>query len=108
MNVCPSCNFEVQPSWYFCPNCAKPLQEAPLVISIPKQLLIYLISFFLAPLGLGWGLKYIRYKNNHVKIVGIISIVLTIVSIILMVASFKYFMDQYSKMLNGLTTGHLY
>lgn len=106
--ACPSCEAEIQPSWYFCPNCGKQLKEAPIVISIPKQILIYFVSFFFSPLGLGWGLKYIRYKDRRVKIVGIISIVLTIIAIILMIGVFKYFMDQYSTMLNGLTTGHMY
>jgi hypothetical protein len=105
---CPSCKFSLDQKWYFCPNCGKQLREAPIVISIPKQILIYFVSFFLAPLGLGWGLKYIKYKDNKVKIVGIISIILTILAIVLMIGSFKYVMDQYTQMLNGLTTGKSY
>ncbi len=105
---CPSCKTPVQPAWYFCPNCGKQLREAPIVISIPKQMLIYLVSFFLSPLGLSWGLQYVKYKDRRVKIVGIISIVLTVVSIILMLGSFKYFMDQYSSMLNNLTPNSQY
>ena len=106
--LCPACKTSIEEGWYFCAHCGKQVKEAPIVISIPKQLLIYFVSFFLAPLGLGWGLKYIRYKDNRVKIVGVISLVLTVVSIVLMIGSFKYFMDQYSKTLNDLTTGHYY
>ena len=102
---CPACKTSVEESWFFCAHCGKQLKEAPIVIYIPKQILIYFVSFFLAPLGLGWGLKYIRYKDKRVKIVGIISLVLTVVSIVLMIGSFKYFMDQYGETLNGLTNG---
>lgn len=107
-NECISCKTSLLSVWYFCPNCGKQLKEAPIVISIPKQILIYLVSFFLSPLGLSWGLKYVKYKDRRVKIVGIISIVLTIVAIVLMIVSFKYVMDQYTKTLNGLTTGQIY
>ena len=105
--MCPICSFQLVPEWYFCPNCGKQLKEAPIVISIPKQILIYAVSFFLAPFGLSWGLKYIKYKDRHVKIVGIISLVLTFLSIIMMLFAFKYTMDQYSKTLNSLTNPNM-
>lgn len=107
-NQCPACNFEINPEWYFCPNCGKQLREAPITITIPKQILIYFVSFFLAPLGLGWGLKYIRHSDPRIRTIGIISIILTVFSIILMISSFKYFMDEYSKTLNGLMKGEVY
>jgi hypothetical protein len=100
--LCPSCKYKIQSDWYFCPNCTKQLKEKVPVISIPKQILIYLVSFFLSPLGLAWGLKYIRFKDKKIKIIGIISIVLTILSLILMIGVFKSFIDQYMKMLNNI------
>lgn len=105
---CLSCNSEINPEWFYCPNCGKQQREEPIVISLPKQALIYLVSFFLAPFGLGWGLKYIRSADVKVRLVGIISILLTIISIILMIFSFKYFMDEYTKTLNGLMKGQVY
>ena len=100
--LCPACQFKIQSDWFFCPNCAKVLKEKMPVISVPKQILIYLVSFFLAPLGLGWGLKYIRSKDSKIKTIGIISIVLTILSLVLIVVVFKNFIDQYAKILNNL------
>ncbi|MFA6016774.1 MAG: zinc ribbon domain-containing protein [Patescibacteria group bacterium] len=104
--LCPICHFKVQADWFFCPNCAKELKEKIPEISIPKQILIYLVSFFLAPLGLGWGLKYIRSKDSKTRNIGIISIVLTVVSIILMVIASKSFIDQYTKMLNNIVPSY--
>ena len=100
--LCKVCGFNIQGDWFFCPNCAKELKEKTPVISVLKQILIYSVSFFLPPLGLGWGLKYIRSKDSKIKIIGIISIVLTVLSIILTIGVFKNFIDQYSKILNNL------
>lgn len=104
--LCPICQYKIQSDWYFCPNCGKNLKEAPLDVSIGKQILIYLVSFFLAPLGLGWGLKYVRSTDKKVKTVGIISIVLTVLSIILMSFVAKNFLDQYAKMLNSIVPSY--
>ena len=100
--LCSSCKFKTQSDWFFCPNCAHVLKEKIPEISISKQVLIYFVSFFLTPLGLGWGLKYVRSPNNKIKTVGIISIVLTVLSIILMIFVFKGFIDQYTKLLNNI------
>lgn len=100
--LCPACQFKIQNDWFFCPNCGRNLKEKPPEISIGKQIIIYLVSFFLTPLGLGWGLKYVRSTDKKVKTIGIISIVLTILSIILVSMVFKGFIDQYSKVLNNL------
>lgn len=104
--LCPACQFKTQSDWFFCPNCAKELKEKIPVISISKQILIYSVSFFLSPLGLGWGLKYVRFKDRKIKTIGIISIVLTVLSIILMIGAFKSFIDQYAKILNNLVPSY--
>lgn len=101
MNQCGQCKYQIQSEWYFCPNCGKVLREKPPSLSFGKQLLIYSVSFFLAPLGLGWGIKYIRYKDVKTKLVGWIAIGLTILSVVLMIIAFKNVMDQYSKLLNN-------
>jgi hypothetical protein len=100
--LCPTCQFKIQSDWFYCPNCAKRLKEKVLITSIPKQILIYFVSFFLSPLGLGWGLKYIRFQDKKIKTIGIISIILTVLSIVLMSLVFKNFIDQYSKIFNNL------
>lgn len=75
-------------------------------ISVPKQILIYFVSFFLTPLGLGWGLKYIRSNDRKTRIIGIISIALTIISILVLIQISKNFIDQYSKILNNLVPSY--
>lgn len=81
------------------------LRDKVPVISAGKQIIIYLVSFFLAPLGLGWGLKYVRSKDMNVRLIGVAAIVLTTVSIVLVLALFKSYADQYSKMLENFGIG---
>lgn len=102
VSQCSVCHTAILPNWYFCPNCGKAFKEKPPNITVFKQVYIYAISFFLAPLGLGWGLKYIRSSDQKTRTVGMISIALTVVSILLIIMVFKNFADQYGKMLNNI------
>lgn len=104
--LCPACQFKIQNDWFFCPNCAKILKEKAPEITFSKQILIYFVSFFLAPLGLGWGLKYVRSTDKKVKTIGIISITLTVLSIILISMVFKGFIDQYIKLINNIVPSY--
>ncbi|PIY69543.1 hypothetical protein COY90_00095 [Candidatus Roizmanbacteria bacterium CG_4_10_14_0_8_um_filter_39_9] len=101
-NICSTCHAMLQPEWYFCPHCGKPSKEQIPNISFFKQMLIYFVSFFLAPLGLMWGIKFVKYNDQKVRIVGIIAIILTVLSFILMAIKFKGFMDQYRGVINNI------
>jgi hypothetical protein len=76
---CPYCSYPIIEAFYFCPNCGKSLKPQP--ISVFKQIGIYLISILLPPLGLWPGIKYLRQKNKKAKIIGLIAIILTLVSV---------------------------
>ncbi len=102
-NNCPACKLIVESLWYYCPNCGNSLKEKPPNLSISKQIVIYGVSFFLAPFGLAWGIKYARYSDKKTRIVGYVSIILTVISIIITVATVKYALDEYSKILNSIS-----
>jgi len=70
---------------YFCQNCGKKLQEISPSGSIAQQVKLYLISFFIPPLGLFKGYPYLRQKNQKLRIIGIVAMVLTIVSIAIVI-----------------------
>lgn len=78
---CPQCHLQVLQIFYFCPNCGKNLRPKPLSISLGKQIGIYLLSFFLPPLGLLPGFKYLFQEEAKAKLVGVIALILTIISI---------------------------
>lgn len=78
--TCPQCHIAVRPEYYFCYNCGKNLKEAPPSISIEKQLMLYLGSIVLPPMGIIWAVKYLKQPAQKYKIVGITAIVLTVLS----------------------------
>ena len=58
-------------------------QEKPLSTSLTKQLLIYLLSVSLSPLGLWPAVRYLRQKDEKAKKIGLVAIFLTVISIVL-------------------------
>jgi hypothetical protein len=78
---CPSCNAQIAPPANFCSNCGKKLRTAPLATSVFRQILVYLISFFLAPIGLWYAWKYLRQPDRKSKIIGAVAIALTLVAV---------------------------
>ncbi|MEK9154984.1 MAG: zinc ribbon domain-containing protein [Patescibacteria group bacterium] len=89
--TCSSCNAPISPTENFCPQCGTKLKEPPLSISVRKQAFIYLISFFLAPFGLGYAFKYLKQSDPKARKVGIIVVILTILAIALMIWVTKIF-----------------
>lgn len=69
----------------FCPQCGGTLKEMSFSISMGRKVFIYLVSFFLAPFGLGYAFKYLRHSSPEARRVGIIVIVLTVLAIALMI-----------------------
>lgn len=104
---CPFCQAFVKPDDYFCPTCSKKLREKPLSSSILKQISIYLISFFLPPLGLWPGFKYLRQNDQKLKAIGGIAILLTLISLVvsalLAVNVINSVNDQVNKQLQNMT-----
>ena len=79
--VCPACKASVQSSANFCPNCGRRLRTTPPATSVSKQVIVYLVSFFLAPLGLWYAWKYLKQDDNKSRKIGVAAIALTIISV---------------------------
>ena len=94
---------EVKPTDYFCFNCGKNLKPKPLSTSLGKQILIYLESIFLPPMGFLWGIRYLRQKGSASKAIGIISIILTVVFLVLLIK----FTNEFIKTINDQVSGQL-
>ncbi|OIP57921.1 MAG: hypothetical protein COX79_02900 [Candidatus Levybacteria bacterium CG_4_10_14_0_2_um_filter_36_16] len=103
--ICPKCGAINSVSSNFCQACGKQLREIPLSTSVAKQLGIYLLSFFLPPLGLMPGIKYLRVHDSKANIVGLIAIILTIISIILTFWTFSGLINSYTKLLGSQLGG---
>lgn len=105
-NVCPVCHQTISAGYYFCPNCGNNLKGKLMTISVPAQIGLYALAVFLPPLGLWPGIKYVMGKSLQAKRVGIITIVLTLISTILMIwgifALFGNYINEMQGALNGL------
>jgi len=107
-NICPNCGNLVLPNFKFCPNCGKVL-DGKFGISIGKQVYIYIMSVILPPTGLYWGIKYLLNPNPKVKIIGAVSGILTIVSLVVTFQIGFTFFQQFQKeigMYQNLSTGN--
>lgn len=60
------------------------MEENPLM-SRRKLTIVYCVSFFLAPFGLGYAYRYLRQPDPKAKRVGVNVIIITIIAIIFMI-----------------------
>lgn len=80
--VCPFCHVAARQTDYFCANCGKNLHPVPLGTMVMDQVKLYLGSVFLAPMGIIWGIRYLREKEDKSKIVGLVAMLLSIFTLI--------------------------
>ena len=80
---CPQCHVAVRPTDYFCYNCGKILHAKPLSTSLTTEIMYYIGSLLLPPLGYWWGIKYLLQQGAASKRIGIIIMVLTTISFII-------------------------
>ncbi len=81
--MCPGCHVEVRPTDYFCFNCGKNLKPKPPSTTLTTQIILYLESVLLPPYGIIIGIRYLRQKDGASKIVGIISVILTMLALVI-------------------------
>ena len=100
-SICPTCHAVVRFSDYFCFNCGKNLHVKPPSISMMDQVVLYVKCIFLPPMGILWGLKYLKQPDQKYRIVGIVAIALTVVVILWAV---NYTMNIYTSVTKQLNT----
>lgn len=101
-NICSNCKGNISPIDFFCPSCGKKLKEKPLSTTFAKQIVIYLFSLFLPPLGILPAIKYLRQEDEKSKKVGIVILFLTIISIVITVWLAMNFINSFNKEFENL------
>ena len=103
---CPKCHVVVRPTDYFCYNCGKNLKPAPPTTDTASQIALYAKSILLPPFGIYWALTYLKEKEAKPRIIGVIAIVLTLVSLLIGFIALKNLSDtvnqQMSRQLNSI------
>ncbi len=100
--TCKYCKNLIPENVFFCPVCGKKLKNPLLSTSIGKQLSVYAISLLLPPLGLVPGIQYLLSKDRTRKIIGIIAIVLTIISLVVSTIYLIKLYNNLTKQFNDL------
>jgi hypothetical protein len=83
--ICPACHVTVKTTDYYCYNCGRNLHPAPPKTGIGDQILLYIGSLILPPMGIIWGIKYLIQPNTKSKLIGITAICLTVIILYLAV-----------------------
>jgi hypothetical protein len=99
---CPVCHTMVRQADYFCFNCGANLHPKPPSTSIESQIMLYLGSFFLPPMGVIWGWKYIKAADQKSRIVGYVCFGLTVVAILLIVRSTMSIVNSVNSQMNQI------
>ena len=99
--TCIHCKGNISSSDYFCPNCGEKVKEKSLPITIGRQLLVYLLSVFLPPLGIWPAIKYLRQQDEKSKKIGLTALFLTIISIVIISWLTISFINSFSKGLDN-------
>lgn len=98
--VCKFCSLPVSDLDYYCANCGKMIKEKPVSMSFWAILWLFVLSIFLPPFGLGQTIKYIKSSNINSRILGIISLVVTILAIIITTKLAMNYFDNVTKEMN--------
>lgn len=98
--VCSVCHQAVKEEYFFCPNCGHNLKEAVLPVSVLKQIGLYALAVILPPWGFYPEIKYILKNSPQAKRVGLITVLLTTLSMALMLwlifRELNVYLDQFS------------
>lgn len=99
-NFCRVCRTALLPTFNFCPSCGLQIKEAPVSVSLGKQISVYIFSLLLPPLGLFPGIKYLTKGDTNAKHVGLIAIFLTILGTIISLWAFFGLIHSVNNTLN--------
>ena len=99
-SICSVCHQPITLNNYFCPNCGKNLQPRPLSTSVSAQIALYFKSLLLPPFGFIWGYHYLRQSDTASKLVGLFTIVITIVEIYFLIQTTVYIVNTVNQQIN--------
>jgi hypothetical protein len=102
LTTCPFCSAQIGTQAFFCPVCGKKIKDKPLAVDLKTKVLLYGVSILLPPLGLGWTIRYVRSADSEAKKMGIISLVLTVVSLLAAVGVTMVYVQSLTKQINEM------
>ncbi len=103
--ICPNCHTENIPlTDFYCPQCGAQLRIKPASTSTVTEILLYIGSLLLPPLGFWWAFKYFRIPDPRAKRIAVVCVVLTIISLIVSYFLFQGFMTNVNNQINSTSS----
>lgn len=99
---CKECGHEISDEALTCPNCGKPQRDKLPSVSLSRQMAVYSVSLFLPPFGFWYVWKYLKQKDGKSKKIGIVALILTIISIIVMIWFTEGFVNSINQTLKSV------
>lgn len=78
--TCPKCHQGIAESNFYCSNCGTNLKPPPPDVSFGGLTKLFLGTILLPPIGILWGLRYLK-GNSKAQVIGMSAIVLTIIEL---------------------------
>ncbi|OGH18488.1 MAG: hypothetical protein A3F31_02145 [Candidatus Levybacteria bacterium RIFCSPHIGHO2_12_FULL_38_12] len=98
---CSFCQSQVLDTFYFCPFCGKVLKDKPLSTTFLKQAGVYAFAFFFPPFGIIPAFKYLKQNSEQARIVGLITVLITVFSLLFAVWLSSEFIEIVSTTINA-------
>jgi hypothetical protein len=109
ITTCPFCGQSVDLTAFFCQTCGKKLREKPVGTGVSAQLFLYALSVLVPPFGIGLTLRYYKSPDAKAKQIGLISLVLTIISLVVLTVTSIFYVQnlfaQINQSMSGLNYG---
>ena len=99
--TCPVCHQPVSENDYFCSNCGQNLKPIPLPTNIYSLFLLYIKCLLLPPMGVVWGIRYLKQKDTKSKITGLIAIIITVIILEIALKITLSLIDTVNKQVNS-------
>ena len=101
--VCKFCSAPVSRDDFFCPHCGKKLKEKAVSLDFLPIVWLFVLSTLLPPFGIGLTFSYIKTEDGRAKIVGWVSLVLTIMAFVGTLMLAKSMMDTINQQIGTVT-----
>ena len=99
--VCKHCSLPVTNEDYFCPHCGKKLNDKPVSTGAWSIVWLFVLSVLLPPLGIGLTMRYIKADEESTRMIGWISLIVTVVSLIVAIWIAKLALDGINQQINS-------
>lgn len=98
---CRYCSQPITTFDYFCPSCGKKLKDKPVSTDFWPLVWLFALSALFPPFGIGRTLRYIKADEEKAKMMGWISLIVTIFAFTLTIWITKRTMDNLNKQINS-------